>query len=166
MEEHKRKRINTLDAFLMTSKKLKGAEICDVPSTMPSTSSGNGGSGSSLHHQSSNELFTLPQKLSASKQSPERNLHKYKYDIGKALGKHLSDSEKYQFLKNVWVPANEYPLPYSEHNKSNKILCFSHEKQGLFCKYCVIFAKENIQLKSLVTQPVIKFAKLLALTEY
>nr|CAI5827616.1 unnamed protein product [Callosobruchus analis] len=70
MEEHKRKRINTLDAFLMPSKKLKGAEICDdVPSTMPSTSSGNESSGSSLHHQSNNESFTLPQKLSVSKQS-------------------------------------------------------------------------------------------------
>nr|CAI5870233.1 unnamed protein product [Callosobruchus analis] len=38
MEEHKRKRINTLDAFLMPSKKHKEAETCDtVPSTMPST---------------------------------------------------------------------------------------------------------------------------------
>ena len=48
------------------------------------------------------------------------------YDIGNAVKKRqtatLTDFESYKFLKNTWTPPLDYGFPYSEHNKSNKVI--------------------------------------------
>lgn len=117
--------------------------------------------------------------IEAAQSSEEINLNKstFNFDIGLAVNKTSTDNEKYHYIKNTWIPDKNYKFPFSEHNKNQKVvrrylshaqlekynwLSFSHEMQGIFCKFCVLFAHEapNLQLKSLITQPVKKFAKL------
>ncbi|CAH1109364.1 unnamed protein product [Psylliodes chrysocephalus] len=105
----------------------------------------------------------------------------FKFDIGKAVGcSSISDYDKFNYINNTWTAESNYPFPYSEHNKNNKVvrrylhhhhinkydwISYSEEKRGIFCKYCVIFSKNqpNLQIKDslLIGKPVIKFAKLL-----
>lgn len=107
------------------------------------------------------------------------NTFGFEFDIGNIVNStnNISDEAKYQYLKNTWCPPLSYKLPYSEHKKNVKLekrflnfnhlntfewVSFSDKYQGLFCKYCVIFCtvKDKLNLKSLVTEPVKKFAKL------
>lgn len=109
----------------------------------------------------------------------------YSTDIGQYIGNTI-DYTKCQLLENPWVPPKDYVFPYSEHIKGGKPirryvghqhlnsfnwLVFSPSKQGLFCKYCPIFNnlhkggfQKNVNLLKLVTQPLVKFAKLLGET--
>ncbi|KAG5865935.1 hypothetical protein JTB14_011969 [Gonioctena quinquepunctata] len=92
----------------------------------------------------------------------------------------MSDYEKYNFIKNTWHSPRNYVLPFSEHNKNNRIakrllshdqlakyewLSYSLVHIGLYCEYCVVFAQGSGRnktecLKSLVQTAVTKFAKL------
>lgn len=105
-------------------------------------------------------------------------------DIGVYLGKMSSvdDLTKFRLLTDPWVPEKDYNFPASRHVKRGREekrrvnlghldkyrwLVFSHEKKGLFCKYCSIFAnqklvggKKTVPLQKLVTEPLQKFAKL------
>lgn len=78
-------------------------------------------------------------------------------------------------------PGNDFIYPYSVHNKIGKDkkrflnkahfekfnwLVYSKKSDGVFCKFCILFANKggkdkNIDLKSLVTVPLTKFAKIL-----
>lgn len=97
-------------------------------------------------------------------------------DIGRFMDQILSDSEKKRLLNDPFCPPLNYRFPYSEHNKGNKVvkryinqshldayswLVFSPSEQGLFCKYCAIFATSSCQGNVLVKTPLKKFAKLL-----
>ena len=99
-------------------------------------------------------------------------------DIGNYLHADIDDNQKFALLENPWKPDDKYRFPFSVHTKQGKEvkryvginhlsnhswLVLSHAKQGLFCKYCVLFAPNdvhNVSLKTLVRQPLKNFAKL------
>lgn len=103
-------------------------------------------------------------------------------DVGLFVNKHVDDFTKCKLLENPWVPPKSYKLPHSLHTKGGKELkrylghhhleqrswlAYSHEKQGLFCKFCMLFAGERcghnkgMIAQNLVTQPLTTYAKLL-----
>lgn len=105
-------------------------------------------------------------------------------DIGSYILKEkgsISDLEKYNLLKNAFVPATHFKFPYSVHCKNQKdVKCFLSSKHfksfpwltysnsltGLFCKFCVLFAKSGgmhklTPLNKFVLSPVQKYSKLL-----
>lgn len=117
------------------------------------------------------------------------HLHRaFYHDIGKVIGKTISDFDKYELLTNHWIPPGNYAYPYSEHNKRGKIekryasknhldsfewLVLSDTKKGFFCKYCPLFTpgltggfKKNVSLQKLVSQPLTSFSKLLGKDGY
>lgn len=73
----------------------------------------------------------------------------------------------FKILTNLWVPDENYPFPLLEKNlkrglrfqqkwlKEFNWLAYSNEKNGTFCKYCVVFARSggvgNQPLGNLVT---------------
>lgn len=149
-------------------------------STATKTVSTNGRQGQE-HASSSTPGIPSPASTFNDQQMENNILCENNYDIGKVVHlKSVSDlnhDDKYNYLKHTWSPPFGYNLPYSEHNKNDKVekrylglnhinsfewVAFSHIFQGLFCKYCVIFTpvKEKLGLKGLVTQPITKFAKL------
>ncbi|KAG5889394.1 hypothetical protein JTB14_018269 [Gonioctena quinquepunctata] len=92
----------------------------------------------------------------------------------------MNDYKKYNFIKNTWHPPRNHVLPFSEHNKNNRIvkrylnhdhlakyewLLYSLVHKGLYCKFCVVFAQGSGRnktecLKSLVQTAMTKFDKL------
>jgi len=112
-------------------------------------------------------------------------LHDIELDIGNFItqANAINDYSKSVILQRSNVPSNDFQYPFSIHTKKGKsekrflrknhfekfpYIEFSKIKSGLFCKVCVLFSTSNKggmhkteQLKSLVTEPVIKFAKLL-----
>lgn len=112
-------------------------------------------------------------------------LHDIELDIGNFITQTnaINDYLKSVILQRSNVPSNDFQYPFSIHTKKGKsekrflrknhfekfpYIEFSKIKSGLFCKVCVLFSISNKggmhkteQLKSLVTEPVIKFAKLL-----
>jgi len=108
------------------------------------------------------------------------------YDIGSYLKNNITIDEntKYKLLTQHWKPPKNFNFPYSKHIKKGKEekrflrvnhletyfwLVYSKESKGLYCLYCSIFVHTNIgcgnknhmPLKTLVTEPLIHFAKLL-----
>lgn len=104
------------------------------------------------------------------------------YDIGLYVGKQSDKFTKFNLITNHWKPPKDYEFPYSTHIKCGKEvkrylgqnhldsrhwLELSKARNGLYCKYCVLFAQEysghnkGVFLKSFVTKPVTSFAKLL-----
>lgn len=95
----------------------------------------------------------------------------------------ISDLEKYNILKHAFVPVPTiyFKFPYSLHSKKQKdVKCFLSVKHfnsfswltyskslaGLFCKFCVLFAKsggihKSTPLNKFVLSPVQKYSKLL-----
>lgn len=105
-------------------------------------------------------------------------------DIGYYIDNlHLSDYNKYILLENPWTPPENYAFPYNEVIKLGKVtkkyaqrshlqkfnwLVLSNKDKGLYCRYCVIFAKttgygnrNNATLRKLVNEPLKKFDNLL-----
>lgn len=114
-----------------------------------------------------------------------------KDDIGYYLKRRtttkLDDATKCHLLEKHWYPPPNYNFPcsvhtkqgkeekrYINHNHLNKYdwLVYSEESKGLFCKYCALFVigesgsgtRNVMPLKSLVTEPLTKFPKLLGKT--
>ncbi|XP_029348004.1 zinc finger MYM-type protein 1-like [Acyrthosiphon pisum] len=74
-------------------------------------------------------------------------------DIGLFTNCTLTDADKKLVLRNVWVPNVNYEFPLLEKYKARGLkfqykwftefnwLVYSEIKQGVFCKYCLLFAK-------------------------
>lgn len=73
------------------------------------------------------------------------------FDITAYIGKHMSNYEKLEALKTIWIPGKNYNFPIMLHgikhlkfqlswlNKWNWI-AYSSLVDGVYCKYCVLFA--------------------------
>ncbi|VVC42990.1 Hypothetical protein CINCED_3A001510, partial [Cinara cedri] len=67
----------------------------------------------------------------------------------------LTDANKKLVLTNLWVPDDFYKFPLLEKNKKRGLrfqhkwlkefnwLAYSNVKNGTFCKYCVLFARNG-----------------------
>jgi Domain of unknown function (DUF4371)/hAT family C-terminal dimerisation region len=79
-----------------------------------------------------------------------------KFDIGGYVEckKNLSDEEKVSILQNVWTPDLKFNFPYDNSGKYKrkfqikwletfKWLAYSKLREGLFCKFCVLFLNLN-----------------------
>lgn len=107
------------------------------------------------------------------------------FDIGTYCSKEfISETDKYNLLKNSFSPGNNFEYPFSIHKKNDKeIRCFlsakhfdlfkwltySEKYNGVFCKFCFLFAKyggvnKSTSLNKLVINPLCKFSKLLGKT--
>jgi hypothetical protein len=85
----------------------------------------------------------------------------------------INDYSKSVILQRSNVPSDDFQFILKKVNRKNHFekfpyIEFSKIKSGLFCKVCVLFSTstkgdmhKTEQLKSMVTEPVIKFAKLL-----
>jgi hypothetical protein len=80
----------------------------------------------------------------------------------------LSDAEKYELLKNPFVPGNDYQYSAVKSGGCNRSfrpewlekypwLVFSHKLEGAFCKYCTLFVNPSDRPKygQLVNSPFI-----------
>ncbi|CAH1100711.1 unnamed protein product [Psylliodes chrysocephalus] len=92
----------------------------------------------------------------------------------------ISGLERYNILKNAFVPDKHFIFPYSVHRKKDKDvkcylssnhftafnwLTYSRSSGGLFCRLCVLFAKyggvnKSNTLNKLVVTPLHKYSKL------
>ena len=85
----------------------------------------------------------------------------YKNDIGGFIHpvKHMSNQQKFEFLKHLWTPDKQYKFSRVTRGVGNKVhhhsfqlkwlidfnwLIYSHAKQGGFCKFCTIFAPDSV----------------------
>ncbi|CAI6370875.1 unnamed protein product [Macrosiphum euphorbiae] len=79
-----------------------------------------------------------------------------KFDIGGYVEykNNLSDEEKVSILQNVWTPDLKFNFPYDNSGKYKrkfqikwletfKWLAYSKLREGLFCKFCVLFLNLN-----------------------
>ena len=92
-------------------------------------------------------------------------------DIGDAVGQTLSNNAKNHLLTKHWKPSESFNFPTRKQGSkvrkfqhrwlsSHPWLAYSKNKQGAFCKWCVLFAKEvDLELGQLVTSPLHEFAK-------
>lgn len=111
------------------------------------------------------------------------NCHDFSTDIANYLhGSNTSDYIKAKLLEMNNIPPNEFVYPFSIHLKKGKEekrylkkshfencswLLYSPSKDGLFCKYCVLFAvkggrDKNVTLNKFVNSPLTKFAKIMS----
>nr|CAH7736446.1 unnamed protein product [Callosobruchus chinensis] len=116
----------------------------------------------------------------AAQYSGEIDIGKYVKIVKEGANK-MSDLEKSNILKNSFLPDEHFSFPYSVHRKNDKdIKCYlsikhfnlfnwltySKSLNGLFCKFCVLFAKSGglhkaSSLNKLVVSPLQKYSKLL-----
>lgn len=112
------------------------------------------------------------------------NLNEFTSDIGYFLKNELSkipDNIKVKLLELPNIPKDDFIYPFSTHIKKNKEekrflnrshfekykwLVYSYEKNGVFCKYCVLFSNKGgkdraTQLNKLVKEPLKKYSKIL-----
>lgn len=95
-------------------------------------------------------------------------------------GAQISDYNKVRILEFSNIPVNNFVYPFSTHIKKGneekrylnrtyfetyKWLVYSPQKNGLYCKYCVIFADKggkcnNVVLQKFVAIPLTKYAKI------
>ncbi|KAL4082892.1 hypothetical protein QTP88_029546 [Uroleucon formosanum] len=77
------------------------------------------------------------------------------YDIGLCIDKQLTNEEKFVYLKNTWTPAVGYAFPIYKYGNQNRQfqldwlrrfqwLSYSQLKNGGFCKFCILFAPNNL----------------------
>ncbi|XP_055307765.1 uncharacterized protein LOC129571914, partial [Sitodiplosis mosellana] len=95
-----------------------------------------------------------------------KELHTEPYDIANSIGRKLTDEEKYNAFKNLWVPDAKFSFPAStDTNRKFQSkwlsefpwLAYSKSCDGAFCKYCALFFVQdgvgkgsNVDAKSLV----------------
>lgn len=104
------------------------------------------------------------------------------FDIGRYVSNlpAICDLTRFKLLTEPWQPPVGFKFPFSSHNKQRKVekryfqrhfqrqresytwLVFSPSTNGLFCKFCSLFARDigTINLNSLVKVPLESFAKL------
>lgn len=104
-------------------------------------------------------------------------------DIGLYIGvaTKISAVKRASLLRSAWQPPTGYTYPCSEHMKKGKVekrylseshmqqfpwLTYSHDKRGLFCRFCVLMADnggahKQTPVNKLVKAPLQTFAKLL-----
>lgn len=90
------------------------------------------------------------------------------HDIGYYIGKKITDEEKYNFLKNRWVPNEFYKFPLSGTRNLKfqrnwllefSWLLYSEKLDGAFCRFCFLFCPKEVgkgshmPTKSLVVTP-------------
>lgn len=92
-------------------------------------------------------------------------------DIGDAVDGPVSNRNKYNLLTQNWTPPKGYEYPtrkQGSHTRrfqhtwltNHSWLAYSKRKDGAFCKWCVLFAREvETNLGQLVTCPLHEFAK-------
>ena len=111
--------------------------------------------------------------------------HYFHYNIsGESIV--VSDDMKVKLLEQHWQPGHDYPMPFStrtvqgkpekrflriDHLNKCPYAVYSHVKQGLFCKYCALFANESKSkhgqaLGFLVTKPLTKYDQLFGKNGY
>ncbi|CAG9822169.1 unnamed protein product [Phaedon cochleariae] len=182
---------NTLDNFIVVKKQKEEEKeikndnekesegvdyINDIINNQPSTSSTvskTGDCGNQLRNSSSREMEIEEGEVCMSEND---------MDAGKVLDHDMiTDLQKMNILKYAMVPGKEFIYPFSLHTKKNKDvkcylsqkhfqlfewLTFSVSKKGIFCKYCLLFAKYGGQhkqtpLNKLIKTPLCKYSKLL-----
>lgn len=91
----------------------------------------------------------------------------------------LSDEDRYQWLKNSWVPSPDFKYPLNvegkkkrafQHSwlKSYEWLAYSKKLNGGLCKMCVLFGRReggvnDVKLGKLVVEPLRTFKKATAI---
>lgn len=76
-------------------------------------------------------------------------------DVERFCRKTLDDEEKYQLLANVWTPDASFAFPASKVGGCNRKfqlswlqtypwLSYSAVEDAAYCKWCIIFAKEEV----------------------
>lgn len=92
-------------------------------------------------------------------------------DIGDAVGSTVSNKNKYNLLCNSWKPPSSYKYPSKTVGsrlrkfqpnwlKEYPWLSYSKQKDGAFCRFCVLFAgSQGGDLGQLVSEPLQDFAK-------
>ena len=127
---------------------------------------------------------SLPGVSSAEMKNDSQQQAEFSSDIGFYINdNNLDDFKKASLLERHWSPPSEYNFPYCTVTKKGKPtrkyaqrshlekfhwLVLSPKDQGLYCKYCVLFAKglgggfqKNTCLKRLVKEPLKDFDDLL-----
>lgn len=93
-------------------------------------------------------------------------------DISSFVNRVLSSREKFETLNSIWVPNENFKFPVKPVGKKEKNLSFqkrwlqrwkwlaySDKQNGAFCKYCVLFAPQEVGMHKatptgrLVNQP-------------
>ncbi|XP_066914987.1 uncharacterized protein [Clytia hemisphaerica] len=124
---------------------------------------------------------TLPTESKSQTKGPTRGKEKidcHPNDIGLVLGRIplMTDSEKLDFIENVWKPCTDYKYPQNEENKrkwrfSNDYitpgkskyyhwLAYSAHHDGVFCIACALFGKTvstQSKLQKLFTEPFMRW---------
>jgi hypothetical protein len=101
-------------------------------------------------------------------------------DFGQLLMKReeislFTDEEKYQWLKNCWVPSQNYKFPAVPEGNKNRYfqqswlhtydwLAYSKQLHGGLCKFCIIFGRceggnNDVKLGKLVMEPMTTYKK-------
>ncbi|KAL4153905.1 hypothetical protein QTP88_001738 [Uroleucon formosanum] len=169
---NKRSGSGSLVSWLKKHKKTNDTSITRVPD--PEVVHSENSEGEVLGH-----LPSLPAEKTPSSSVEYKDLST---DFSDYLdGKIVNDYNKVRLLELSNVPGNDFIYPYSVHNKKGKDekrflnkahfekfnwLVYLKKAGGIFCKFCILFANKggkdkNIDLKSLVTVPLTKFAKIL-----
>lgn len=84
--------------------------------------------------------------------------------------KRLSDTEKYELMKNVYKPDVSFKFPSSKFGGKNRSfqfswlarypgLCYSPQFDAAFCMYCVLFTANTDKRGKLVTNPFTNWKK-------
>ncbi|CAH2326704.1 Hypothetical predicted protein [Pelobates cultripes] len=157
------KRVNsrTIDSFFSTSaKKSTGAQpVLESTSTIETDTSFPSCSGTHVEPIPSQTDSVLPLSVDTPPQTGSILMN----DIGIHLGKTIDDFTKCLLLENPWQPPPGYELPFSVQNMTSKNgeartikrylskqhidsfpwLVYSAVKNGLFCKYCALFAQHR-----------------------
>lgn len=104
-------------------------------------------------------------------------------DVGNYIDRkmQLSDVDKLNLLENAFVPDSDFKFPYStrlskgveekrylkeDHFKRCPYLTYSVKKEGLFCRYCVIFGPDTVghnkgqNLGKLTIEPLTNYSRL------
>lgn len=107
---------------------------------------------------SGSENTVEPSSLNESEDSVEQSTSQEvinKNDIGNFVDIRLNDSQRFDLLKNVWVPSKNYVFPLLQKFEARGLkfcykwleefswLAYSELHQGAFCISCVAFAKSG-----------------------
>ncbi|KAE9534406.1 hypothetical protein AGLY_008496 [Aphis glycines] len=103
-------------------------------------------------------------KLNAKNSCPAQSSSHSKYDIGLYINssKKITDEDKIEILSHIWTQDAKYNFPTVDHGKFKRTfqlkwldlfqwLTYSNNKNGSFCKFCVLFLNSHHVGKGLNT---------------